>query len=510
MSLRKILLSIPYCFFLGLIISSGCKNANEQAISKDSIIAGKIINFNSKEHPKYIKFHFTEPIDDDLSIICEIDSNGNFKLAIERPYPQDYFLEYGCLNQLYTYPGDSLFIEIDTRFLGDSDSIPFKTEYFQIYGESARINTEVFKYHRFFESEMINWELHFEAIREMKPMEYRSYISTRTELFNTLNSRFNESNAPSDDFLLWQENHLKYRCYSDLLEYRVIHPMMHGIIYDKYGVLDFDIPSNYFNFLEDIDFEDAGATKCSQYFIFLNNYSSYIGHDLLNHDTLVESFELFYQAKFTDRYKIFQRHIISNTYGFLEDFLLANLYSSVLTNEGLDVYDSVSRNHQVRDPILSNILEKKLQILMGDHLISKVEEEFRNPDLAVFDSIIALYQGKVIYVDFWAPWCSPCMGEMPQSIELQKEYEAKNIVFLYLACLCTEESWETTIEDKGIKGAHFLLTDNQYNAIFKKYELSGIPKHLLINKKGELYDKNAPSPREKVKLRSLINNLLSE
>ena len=299
--------------------------------------------------------------------------------------------------------------------------------------------------------------------------------------------------------------------YTHLLEYRIIHPMMHGIRYDKYGLLDFDIPSDYFNFLEAIDFENTETTKCSQYFNFLNNYSSYIGHDLLNHDSLVKSFELFDQAKYTDRYTLKQRHIISHTYGFLEDFFLADLYSSILNNEGLGVYDSVYRNRPITDPILSNILESKVQIWKDDHSIAKMDEEgLRNPDLAVFDSIVALYNGHVIYVDFWAPWCSPCMSDMPLSIELQKEYESKEVVFLYLACKSTKESWETTIDDKGIKGSHFRLTDNQYNAVFKQYDLSGIPRYFLINKKGEFYDTKAPSPREGMKLKLLIDQLLAE
>jgi thiol-disulfide isomerase/thioredoxin len=37
------------------------------------------------------------------------------------------------------------------------------------------------------------------------------------------------------------------------------------------------------------------------------------------------------------------------------------------------------------------------------------------------------WKGKVLVVNFWATWCSPCVKEMPELSSLQKEVETKNI-----------------------------------------------------------------------------------
>ena len=37
------------------------------------------------------------------------------------------------------------------------------------------------------------------------------------------------------------------------------------------------------------------------------------------------------------------------------------------------------------------------------------------------------WKGKVLLVNFWAPWCPPCVAEMPELVSLQNEMAAKNL-----------------------------------------------------------------------------------
>lgn len=42
------------------------------------------------------------------------------------------------------------------------------------------------------------------------------------------------------------------------------------------------------------------------------------------------------------------------------------------------------------------------------------------------------WQGKFLVVNFWATWCKPCVEEMPELVQLQKDLAANNVQLLGL------------------------------------------------------------------------------
>ena len=46
---------------------------------------------------------------------------------------------------------------------------------------------------------------------------------------------------------------------------------------------------------------------------------------------------------------------------------------------------------------------------------------------------LATLRGKTVVVNFWSTWCPPCIEEMPMFDTVQKQWQAKNVVFVGIA-----------------------------------------------------------------------------
>ena len=57
----------------------------------------------------------------------------------------------------------------------------------------------------------------------------------------------------------------------------------------------------------------------------------------------------------------------------------------------------------------------------------------RLPDLSGKPQAVRQWQGKVLVLNFWAPWCPPCRKEIPDFIRLQERHGGAGLQFVGVA-----------------------------------------------------------------------------
>lgn len=113
-----------------------------------------------------------------------------------------------------------------------------------------------------------------------------------------------------------------------------------------------------------------------------------------------------------------------------------------------------------------------------------------------FYDILNQYAGKVVYVDFWASWCVPCINEMPHSKQLSRDYKNKGLVTLYLSTDAGENIWKSAINKHKLTGDHYLLNDKIKREIETSFGVVTLPHYMIIDKYGSVVDVRAKSPSD--------------
>jgi cytochrome c biogenesis protein CcmG/thiol:disulfide interchange protein DsbE len=97
------------------------------------------------------------------------------------------------------------------------------------------------------------------------------------------------------------------------------------------------------------------------------------------------------------------------------------------------------------------------------------------------------YGGKVVMVNFWAPWCGPCRMETPDLIDLFTEYRDRGFEILAVAIAFRgEQSVHDFVQESGVPYPVLFGNDN----LVKQYGgFRGIPTTFLFTRDGKLYRK---------------------
>ena len=94
------------------------------------------------------------------------------------------------------------------------------------------------------------------------------------------------------------------------------------------------------------------------------------------------------------------------------------------------------------------------------------------------------FKGKLLILNFWATWCSPCREEMPSLDNLQINSNFNNLKIFPINIGQEDESKSESF----FKELNIQILDIYFDApitLAKKFSLRGVPTTILFNKEGK-------------------------
>jgi thiol-disulfide isomerase/thioredoxin len=97
------------------------------------------------------------------------------------------------------------------------------------------------------------------------------------------------------------------------------------------------------------------------------------------------------------------------------------------------------------------------------------------------------YRGKVVVVDFWASWCTPCRQSFPWLNELQAKFGKHGLVIVGIN---VDRNREDAMRFLSAVPANFPIVYDSSGTLASRYDVPGMPSSYVIGPDGAVVAKH--------------------
>ncbi|MBO7141939.1 MAG: redoxin family protein [Bacteroidales bacterium] len=178
---------------------------------------------------------------------------------------------------------------------------------------------------------------------------------------------------------------------------------------------------------------------------------------------------------------------------YFKDFIKLQEYCKPLNRQTVVPDSIVAEIEKMRFPFYAEYVKARNARLLAQieaekqrggyylHTVSDSEGD------SLLEEILKDYRGKVVFIDFWNTWCSPCRSAIQQMKPMKRTLDGKDVEFVYIASTSSPEN-EYAGMIPSMHGHHYRLSERQYESLLRKWNFTGIPSYLIIGKDGMVKD----------------------
>ncbi len=128
-----------------------------------------------------------------------------------------------------------------------------------------------------------------------------------------------------------------------------------------------------------------------------------------------------------------------------------------------------------------NLLKTFALLLLLLFPANAMSQDIQKVGVQDFKNMIESNRGKVLIINFWATWCSPCVKEFPGLMNLRKEFSEDELAIIGISM------------DYGMRPVENFVKLNKVNfpivlddeSIGSMLDIKSIPRTLIYNRAGE-------------------------
>ncbi len=329
-------------------------------------------------------------------------------------------------------------------------------EHLSFTGKGSEINNYLVTVAKLFRHTEIELEEH---IKNATPTGFKAFLDkTRIEKLQFLRT-YLQSHTLSADAVKYAHADINYWYAFNLMNYPYEHPIFQN------QPVPMDVPSDYYDFMEDIKVNNTGALPNKYYIYYLQDFLSFQSDKQENKGLS--------KLKLADKYLKGKPLYFFKALQHSVEIKQAN--NSVTERKAYDFINNCP--YELYSEFVKLAYHESRGIVTG----------MDAPEFEIVDvngNLVRLsdFKGKVVFLDFWATWCKPCLRLVPSHQKLQAQFKSDNIVFLYVSTDRNATSWKNYIAKGTFPGKHLLANAK----MIEQYKVETLPYSMLIDTNGKI------------------------
>ncbi|MCL2246417.1 MAG: TlpA family protein disulfide reductase, partial [Lentimicrobiaceae bacterium] len=197
----------------------------------------------------------------------------------------------------------------------------------------------------------------------------------------------------------------------------------------------------------------------------------------------------------------------------MKDFIVAHPSSIVAayllyrnTQTSNDVAE-IEEKLQLLNPEMNNkfvmLVKDRLERVKGKAVGATFPTiELPDPDGKIIS--VESLRGKYVFVDFWASWCRPCLGEIPSLKKVYEKFHDKGFEILSISLDDDKTAWKNGITTHELNWLHVSDLQAFNSPVAKKLAVSYVPHTFLLDPNGVILAVDLRGEELEIKLTELI------